>query len=402
MDTGTETKVEESELKGTSASTSEKQEAVRVEDTRPVDALITNRDIRSRNISAIAFVLSVILISLGLGYTLGTLWFDSGLGTKLTTVFFFAAGILFAALAMNQWFLIRNDTNTMFVTQNTLKSLAGSTSVKEVNVIYGPGVHTCYPWEKRIASNNISLEEVAQDLEGEIQLPFGKLDIEGSFRLRPNPQDPVNFLNSSAEVASEISDLILAKVLQFLIYDPKETDGDRGKNKRSLTLKDSLDLISDLNSHLKEVFTTGHIEDDVEAKERNNIEQAFGIIISDVTISKLLPEAEVQRTMSAVTEAESIFEGAARLLGYDATSDLNEAKKIGEVTQQQIDKARERFMAVSGNLEGMDIRVNEIELNIGGVEGEVVKDIKELVQSEEGKFLARTAAGLLAGRTQKN
>jgi len=311
----------------------------------------------------VGYGLFVTRSSLLLGWILATSFFGDGPMTTITTIIF-SGGMLAAGVAMvEKLFIIRNPTVGMFVTQDSIASLLGR---EGVNVLYGPGVHISYPWERRLKGNNISLTEAPNEIKFPVQCKDGMIYVEGSYRMSPDLKNPVAFLKGVATVADEIKDIIIADVVAYL----------KGK-----TVMDAVNDLQGINERLRRFQT-----------EHTDVEKRFGIHIGDVTISRLLPSDDVQRTISGITEAKMVQIGTELLLGIPEGK-LSEWQQDGRVSGADIKEARDRFLSVSGNLEGMDIKRHEFDVSIHGLDPEVAKAIVELARSPIAQaFLSKGAA----------
>ncbi len=278
-----------------------------------------------------------------------------------------SAGIL--VYSIGKWFIIRNPTIGMFVTQDTLATLRG---VQNPNVFYGPGTHVSFPWERRLGENNISLEEASNDFDFTIQCKDGTIKGKGSFRLRPDQNNPVTFLGSVSGVANDITDLIIGEIAEQF---------------KDKTVREALNLYKDLNNILDKKFR----------KKKHPIEKRCGIRISDVTVRELLPSEDMQKTMSAIGEAEAIASGTLIILGL-TKDELKAEITAGRMTQADVNLARDRFLSISGNLEGMQINRTEIDLSLHGLDPEAAKAIAAILRTPEGRALASRVTGQAKGK----
>lgn len=286
----------------------------RNKETHPLDIDLKGRNNVARLIVLGVYVVTIPLTFLIIGTFLGMAFFDTGLMGTMTTILATGLGLTLTIGGIGTMFVINNPTTGMFVTQDQLRSLRG---LDDVNVFYGPGTHICFPWEKRLKGNNISLEEAANDLDFEVQCKDGILKGEGSYRMRPDMQNPVAFLTGVAAAADEIKDLFKADVVDFL----------EGK-----TVMEALSKLGELNDHLKK-FRENHAKDDTD------IEKRFGVQITDVTVSQLLPSEEVRKSISALTEAWAIQKGTELLLGIPE-GEMNEWIKEKRITQADVKEDR--------------------------------------------------------------
>jgi SPFH domain / Band 7 family len=339
--------------------------------TIPLDSDINEyRNRHLRLMVLLGFYGLTLILSIIFTTVMGAQFFPgNSLVFKVCFVFGLAAGVGICIPTTEKLFLIRNPTTGMFITQDTLASLTG---IGDVNIAYGPGTHLSFPWERRLEGNNISLEEAANAFDFTVQCSDGILQGSGSFRLRPDQSKPVTFLSSVSAVADDITDLIIQEILAKI---------------SGLTVKETLLGLKTLNVHLDQEFRG----------RKTEIEERCGVHISDVTVSKLLPTAELQRTLSAISEAEAIAQGVSIILGMDQAT-MRESVKNGTLSQEDINRARRDFLSVSGNLDGMEIKRQEFDLNIRGLDGDAIKAITELakipaIQAAAAGFAARKSGG---------
>lgn len=262
-----------------------------------------------------------------------------------------------AALALGlveKLFIIRNETNTVIVTVNHLASLFKSYG-EYVYTAYGPGLHLSYPTEKREAGNNISLNEATNEFNTEIQLEDGILRVFASMRLRPDPRNPIAFLSGVAIVADDIKDLMIAEIVEELT----------GKK-----VTEAIVMMKDLNSKLQKKYIG----------QQDDTEKRFSVYIGDVTITKMLPSEELQRSISAISEAEAIQKGTLIILGLADSKELQVRLDDRKLSQADVNLARDRFLSISGNLDGMEIKRTEFDLSVHGLEPEAIASLLELAK----------------------
>ncbi len=314
--------------------------------THPLDADI-KRDRFTRFIvfvSAMTLIVAVTTIAL---LVLGSSLYNSAVMEKISVAIGLATGLALAYYIATVFFFLKNDTVGMFVTQDTLQSLLGS---QNVNVYYGPGFHISFPWEQRIANNNISLEEATNEFEFDVICSDGTLTVKGSYRMRPDMQRPVAFLTGVAAVADEISDLIKSDIFSRF----------QGK-----TVIQAIGEVNELNETLKN-FTRNH-----------PVEVAFGVQISDVTVSQLLPSKELMRTISAKAEAAAIRSAILTVLGVQSEAEFDQKRNSGLITNDDVERARYAAMSMSGNLEGVEVKRNEYVVSLNGIDSDAVKAVAQ-------------------------
>lgn len=247
------------------------------------------------------------------------------------------------------WFIsksyITNGTVVAFVTLNPLVTAFGSGSPL---VSYGPGFHFCYWWETRDGGNTVDLGEAAETYTATIQVPSGKFTVKYSVRLRPDIQRLPEFLSGVASIAAELGGIISAKVIDFM---------------KTKTVTSAIASLAELNEYLKSEFEHGKVHGD----DASDFEKRFGVMIGDVTAEEILPSKEVQETMSAMTEAEVIDTIVAKSFGYDDVKSLRTAVESNLVKSEEVNRRRTQTLAMSGNLQGMDLREHTFNLQIQGL-----------------------------------
>lgn len=258
-------------------------------------------------------------------------------------------GLILRTLAEPK-FRIDNPTTGIFLTMDPLKRLLGK---EDVITIYPPGPSYCYPWEGRDASNSISLEEATVRFNFDVVCTDGLIQAQGSYRLRANQNNPIAFQTGVAAVAEDMQDLVIAFAIEKMA------------TKKITTV---LKKLSELNELLKEEFVLAD----------SPFEKRFGVHVGDVTIGQLKPSDDVMKTLSGITESTAINKGTAIMLGYTSMKTVNEAMAAGKLTNAEVKDARDRFLAVSGNLEGMDIKRNEYVLSAHGVDPKLAEAITSL------------------------
>lgn len=338
------------------------------------DTLVKNPSRLSRFSVLAGFVLITPLITTGVSSWLAGQFFPgNALIQSISTIVGLCAALPLIGIASEKKFLIRNITTGMFVTQDTLRSLLGKI---EINVPYGPGTHISFPWERRLAGNNILLEDAAIAFAFKALRPDGTLNGKGSFRMRPDPNNPVSFLSSAAAVGEEVRDLIIAEIQKFF----------KGGSLLEFAAK-----IAELNEHLNEVFVN----------LLALVEERNGVTISDVTVSELLPSEELQRTMTGIAEAHAIHQAVLALLGMKNQDELNQALQTGTMSQDDVKRARENILAITGNMDNLKVERREFDFNIRGLSDEAIDAITELAKTPAAKAAATAATSRARGGGSK-
>ena len=306
---------------------------------------------------------------------LGSQFFDNGTMVSISTALGLAAAIGAIPVMLKKFFVVENGPTGVFVTQDAFASLQGR---KQINVPYGPGVHISFPWERRLAGNNILIEDYTSNFEFVVQRPDGTLYGKGSYRMRPDRENLIAFLSSVAAVGEEIRDLIIAEIQSYY---------------KEGTAMDGLGSLGELNGHLKRTLGDG---------KHSEVEQRNGVHISDVTVSELLPNDELRRTINAISEAKGIHQGIEIMLGL-SKQEIDQRIAAGTLTQADLNLARDRFLAISGNLDGMDIKRHEIDVSVHGLDSEAIKALSELGKSPAAAAaIAAGASGRTGGKGKGN
>lgn len=284
-------------------------------------------------------------------------WFEYG---KLGFLLGLAGQTLILSNTLHH-FMVKVGALRAFITVDQLRTLLNRNDNqvegdKDAYVVYGPGFHFAYPWESRSANYNVSLEEASEDFSVDVQTAKGLLKVNGSVRMRPDITRLIPFIGGVAAMAGDITGIIKSFVIELLSKEE--------------TVKEALKSVPRLNEELEKKFGFGSANDpDPKVSE---FEGRFGVSVGDVTISTILPSLEVQKTMSGVTEAEIIADATAIMLGYTSLKGVRQAISKGLITQEDFNKARDRFMAASDNIK-MNLDANEYTVRIDGLDPDIAK-----------------------------
>lgn len=300
------------------------------------DAMITTRD----NGSRLAVAVGSVIFTLIAGYLLG----------KGFAAFFKLPGLLGTSMGLGLsglgllWLIPR-----LYVINNAVSAFVTIDLLTSELVTYGPGFHFCFPWEKRSGSNAVDLSEAAENFSFEVQTPTGNLKGEFSIRLRPDITRLPQFLSGVASVAADIGDIIKAYILTYFSEKPlinalKDTDA--------------------LNKKMEEDFKHGKTQ----GERASEFEKRFGVILGDITVSKLMPSGALQETMSAQTESTVIDSIVAASFGKKTMEDLQAAVDAKIISQDEVNRRRNQTMAMSGNLQGMDFSESTFNLRVSGLD----------------------------------
>ncbi len=328
---------------------------------------------RERGSRVLALGVSVGAI-LFLGFFLGT---ALALWLKLPLVLGYSIGLgagMLGAFWVISRSIIMNDAVTAFVTVDPLTSFL---NLGNALVTYGPGFHLCYWWEKRSGANVVSLAEAAESGKATVQTSSGTIHTKYSVRLRPDIRHLGEFLGGVASVAADLNGIIASNINQFF-------------TKEGMDVEKAIGSLSKLNAELAEMFRENKSE------KVTDFEKRFGVIIGDVTVEEILPSDEVQKTMSALTESAKIDQIVANSFGYTTIKGLNAAIAKGKIDQSEASRRRTLTMALSGNLQGMDLKDHTIKFKVEGLEKidpVVAQAIAGSAHAAAEVFKARSSSG---------
>ena len=285
-------------------------------------------------------------------------------GVDLIGLVIGAGAGLIGFLSIKHYFVVQNDTTGLLVTINQLQTLFQGGDKKSAFVVYGPGTHFSLPWEARFARNNIPVTETTEEFDFTGICIDGTLTGKGSFRLRPDFENPINYLSGVGAVAGDLKDLIIGFINRWLAKK---------------TMQQALDQQDELYQALHHEF--------IKDAAKTPFEDRFGIRLGDITVSQLLMSTETQRTRGALNEARVIAQGTAILLGYDTPEEMQSALTARAITQDDIDRARRDFRIISGNMDGAT--VNRFEVDIKGLTPEAASALSAFLNNPEARAVAR-------------
>lgn len=330
---------------------------------------------RNRAFRAIVFLGAAFgfpFLGLVTGWWLSGLFFDFPASQPIGAVLGAAAGFV-GFLALKPRLVVVNNTTGGLVTTDALQSLLGRS---DVHVIYGPGTHFALPWEQRYAENNIPVLEAAETFSFTVLCKDGALVVSGSFRLRPNFRRPLEFISGVASIASDLRDLIVAEAVASYA----------GSSVMEATAR-----LPQLNERLRTVFVGDGNE--------TPFEERFGVQVGDVTLSSVVPASkELQRTVDGLAEASLAFEGTARLLGMTAEQMRSEIAS-GKLTGVELERAREEFRIISGNMDGNTIK--RWVVDVRGVDPELAKALASIAGNVPPETIGKVLAGSAKVNAQK-
>lgn len=252
-------------------------------------------------------------------------------------------------LAIKHLFVVQNSSTGMLVTIDRLRSMFTG---KDSHVVYGNGDLICFPWERRLAENNIPVVEVADTFEFEAVCKDGTLKGTASFRIRPDFNNPLAYLSGADAVDQDFTGLLRSFITDWLA---------------SCTIKEAVNGKKELNAALRQEF----------AAKVSEFEARFGVQVGDITVDQLLLSKEVSETLNARNEAVNIAEGTAVLLGFESAVAMREAVARGDITTAEVEAFTRIFLITSGNMNAAT--TTRFEVDLSGLSPEVSQVIAEVL-----------------------
>lgn len=252
-------------------------------------------------------------------------------------------------LAIKHLFVVQNSSTGMLVTIDRLRSMFTG---KDSHVVYGNGDLICFPWERRLAENNIPVVEVAGNFEFKAVCSDGIVNGTASFRIRPDFHNPLAYLSGADAVDQDFTGLLKAFITDWLA---------------SRTIKEAVNNKAELNAALRQEF----------AAKVSEFEARFGVQVGDITVDQLTLSKEVAETLNARNEAVNIAEGTAIMLGLESVAKMQEAVAAGKLSQAEVDAAQRRFLIVSGQIK--DASTSRFEIDLSGVSPEIARVVAEVL-----------------------
>jgi len=251
-----------------------------------------------------------------------------------------------------------------FVTVNNVMALLGFKGVTDV--VYGPGWHVSYPWEKRSEKSNFSLEVVTLEFEETVPGKDVRLIVTGALQVEAAVSRGARYIGIDEETLRKGGlEIIKGQISQ----DLHDKTGDQAK---SMVIEETESLMD-----LFGIKRTGQDKPKSENSKRDpdgtdstggktksvaEFEKRYAVRTVAVTISGIdLPE-DAQKTRDAVDEADKALTGVAAMFGYRNKDSLITAIESKVITPEQYLEMLDRFLAKSG-----DANMNINALKIAGL-----------------------------------
>ena len=266
-------------------------------------------------------------------------------------------------LSIKHLFVVKNNSTGILMTINQLSSLF---TTADPHVLYGNGTHFSFPWERRLAQNNIAVEEVAVNFDFTAICTDGTVTGKGSIRLRPDPERATNYLSGVGAVGEDVTELAKAFLSKWL-----------GKK----TIDEAAANTGELNEALHDYFVTGI----------SDFEERFGVQLGDITVGGIRFTGDVEKTRNGINEARFVAHGTALVLGFETVAEMKGALKKKTITADDVDRARREFRFISGNVDGAT--VNRFEVDIKGLTPETAAAVSAFLQNPASAQVLRGVSG---------
>lgn len=233
---------------------------------------------------------------------------------------------LYTTLELFHRFWVVVPQTSAFVTINLFAS-----KTTNPNVPYGPGGHPTFPWESRDESGNISLDIMTASFHEKIATKDAAVIVDGN----------VQFKFSLGHITTVVG-VDEDTIRHGFVDQMNEWFTERLCNKTGEEAKNSVKV---LHNELEEEFEG----DDPKSKKQMLLEE-YGVVVTGFQISSIDFEPEVQRTRDAIEEIARIGDGVWKIMGFNSKNEFKKARASGKITENDISRARDDFLAASGNV----------------------------------------------------
>jgi len=197
-------------------------------------------------------------------------------------------------------------------------------------IIYGPGLHVPFPWERRDVKSNTSLEVISSTQSVAIPTKTSAVEIEFTYQYEGDLSRQDRFI---ATDESTIDEGFKSRITSEI------SENVAGKNLGAEEVIAS--GVVDLNEKMKELFGSSGSLQKVFLEE-------YGVRVKVVKINKITLPVELQKTRDAEEESKAIIKGIAYLYGMKPEV-LIEKLENGGISDEKYRDMLKHFMAISGN-----------------------------------------------------
>lgn len=211
---------------------------------------------------------------------------------------------------------------TAFVTTNQFAP-AGANP----NIPYGPGGHPAFPWELRQESGNITLDNITVRVKEEVPTKTSAMIVDATMQFKFDLRRITTVVGIDE---STIEQGLVAQVNEWLSNRLANEDGD-DLRKQVRTIRDEL----------VEEFTKTRAE---------LLLDEYGVRVTGFQIASIDFPPKVQEARDAVEELRKFNDVKHILLGFATPEDLAKAIAEKHITAADVARARDDFLASSGNI----------------------------------------------------
>ncbi len=211
---------------------------------------------------------------------------------------------------------------TAFVTTNQF-----APSGSNPNIPYGPGGHPSFPWEMRQESGNISIDVMTVSVREEVPTKGSKMVADVMMQFKFDLREIVRVVGIDV---TTIEQGLVAEINEWLSNELAQMVGEEIR----------LNIIP-IRKKLEEEFMRTRAADLL-------VKYAVRVVSFQVASIDFPPK--VQEARDTLDELKSLNESLHILLGYESTKALVAAIAKGDVKAVDVARAREDFLASSGNV----------------------------------------------------
>jgi hypothetical protein len=299
----------------------------------PVDR---DGDVKNRNRSVrwgvlIGTILLVVGLPAILGWSLGAnLTHDWSRSYGLPSLFgffgFVGGANLMQRISPSFWVVV--PQNSAFVTTAML-----GRKQDDPNVPYGPGGFPALPWEMRDESGNITLDIFTLPFQEVVPTVDAAMVVDGLVQFKFS----LSHINKAIGIDESTITGFVGQINEYLsdTLGPK-TSADAKKDVRKLR---------------------DQMEEEFETNRKADLEDEYGLMVTGFQITSIDYPKGVQDVKDAIAQAAEINAGVLKILGC-TQEELNAHLKDRTFTAQDVRKAREEFLSLSGKMKVETQRVD--------------------------------------------
>ncbi len=259
----------------------------------------------------------------------------------------FSFGVYLIVKYFHRFWVVVPQT-AAFVTTNQFSSPGANP-----NIPYGPGGHPAYPWELRAESGNITLDILTVSFKETVSTSTTSVIVDGS----------VQFKFDLAHI-TQVVGIDVTTVEQGFVAQINEWLSQRLSGMTGEVAKNSVRPLRE------------EIEREFEQTRKQMLLDEYGVRVTGFQISSIDFPPKVQETRDTIEESKRIAEGVRNLLGFKTKKAFEEARRSGAISESDVARARDDFLAASGNVK-KEIKKLDI-TGIDGAAGAVVAGVAKI------------------------